>query len=176
MDCKPISIDRFITHPFRMWEADWLLLTSGDFISGEYNCMTIGWGSVGIMWGRPFTQVVVRPQRYTHKFMEQYPTFTVCAFPKQYRRALNILGTKSGRDGNKIAEAGLTPKASTIIAAPCYTEAELALECEKMYWSDLDPNHFIDPGINRNYPKKDYHRSYFGHILLVVGTNKYDQD
>jgi len=175
MDMKPISIEHFVTHPFRMWEPDWLLLTSGDFASGKYNCMTIGWGSVGIMWGRPFIQVVVRPQRYTHIFMEQYATFTVCAFPEQYRQALNILGTKSGRDGDKIFEAGLTPKASTIVAAPCFAEAELVLECDKMYWSDFDPSHFIDPGIDRNYPKKDYHRSYYGYILSVTGIKKYDQ-
>ena len=176
MDRQPISIEQFLTHPFRMWEPDWLLLASGDFTSGKYNCMTIGWGSVGIMWGRPFIQVVVRPQRYTYGYMEQYATFTVCAFPKTYRQALNILGTKSGRDGNKIAEAGLTPQASTIVAAPYFAEAELVLECEKMYWSDFDPNHFLEPGIDRNYPKKDYHRSYFGHIVSVMGTSKYDQD
>jgi hypothetical protein len=175
MEGKSISIEQFITHPFRMWEPDWLLLASGDFASGQYNCMTIGWGSVGVMWGRPFIQVVVRPQRYTYKYMELYPTFTVCAFPKQYRQALNLLGTKSGRDGNKIAEAGLTLQASTIVAAPCFVEAELVLECNKMFWSDFDPNHFIDPGITRNYPKKDYHRSYYGHILSVMGTKKYDQ-
>jgi flavin reductase (DIM6/NTAB) family NADH-FMN oxidoreductase RutF len=176
MDCKPISIERFLTHPIKLWETDWLLLTSGDFTSGHYNCMTIGWGSVGVMWGRPFIQVVVRPHRYTYTFMEQYPSFTVCAFPKQYRQALNLLGTKSGRDGDKIAEAGLTPQASTIIASPCFAEAELVLECEKIYWSDFDPTHFIDPGIDRNYTKKDYHRSYYGHILSVRGVKKYDLD
>jgi flavin reductase (DIM6/NTAB) family NADH-FMN oxidoreductase RutF len=176
MDCKPISIEDFITHSFRIWESDWLLLSSGDFTSGKYNCMTIGWGSVGIMWGHPFIQVVVRPQRYTYLFMEQYASFTVCAFPKTYRQALNILGTKSGRDGDKIAEAGLTPLASTIVEAPCFAEAELVLECEKMYWSDFDPDHFIDPGIDRNYPKKDYHRIYYGHILSARGVRKYAQE
>jgi flavin reductase (DIM6/NTAB) family NADH-FMN oxidoreductase RutF len=175
MDCKPIPFDHFLAHPFKLWETDWLLLASGDFASGNYNCMTIGWGSVGIMWGRPFIQVVVRPHRYTYQFIERYPTFTVCAFPKSYRPALNILGTKSGRDGDKISEAGLTTQASTIVASPSFAEAELVFECEKIFWSDFDPSHFLDPGIDRNYPKKDYHRSYFGEIVSLRGIEKYTQ-
>jgi flavin reductase (DIM6/NTAB) family NADH-FMN oxidoreductase RutF len=173
MDCESISFEHFLAHPFKLWETDWLLLTCGDYVAGHYNSMTVGWGSVGIMWGRPFIQVVVRPQRYTYQFMEQYPTFTVCAFPKQYRKALNILGKKSGRDGNKIAEAGLTPQLSTLVTAPCFAEAELILECKKMFWSDFDPSHFIDPEIDRNYPKKDYHRCYFGEIVSLKGIAKY---
>jgi flavin reductase (DIM6/NTAB) family NADH-FMN oxidoreductase RutF len=176
MDIKPIPIEHFLAGPFKLWEPDWFLLASGDFAAGHYNCMTISWGSMGIMWGRPFVQVVVRPHRYTYLFMEQYPTFTVCAFPKQYRQALNILGSKSGRDGNKIFEAGLTPQASTKIASPCFAEAELVLECEKMYSSDFDPNRFIDPGIGRNYPQKDYHRSYYGQIVSLRGIKRYDQE
>ena len=43
--------------------------------------MTVSWGALGCMWGRPFAQVVVRPQRYTFEFIETYPTFTLCAFP-----------------------------------------------------------------------------------------------
>jgi len=176
MECKPISFDNFLTHPIKLWETDWLLLTSGDYVSGQFNCMTIGWGSMGVMGGRPFVLVVVRPQRYTYQYVELYPTFTVCAFPRQYRKALNILGTKSGRDGNKISEAGLTLQGSSSIAAPCYKEAELTLECEKIYWNDFDPSHFIDPGIDRNYPKKDYHRCYFGQVLVIRGTGKYDDE
>ena len=174
MDCNPIQIEHFLAHPFKLWEQDWLLLACGDFAAGKYNCMTIGWGSIGVMWGRPFIQVVVRPQRYTYLFMEQYHTFSVCAFPKQYRQALNLLGIKSGRDGDKITEAGLTPQASIMIASPCFKEAELILECKKLYWSDFNPDHFQDPELERHYPKKDYHRSYYGQIISVRGIGKYD--
>lgn len=173
MDNKIIPIEKFLAHPFKLWEPDWLLLTCGDFSSGHYNCMTISWGSLGVMWGRPFIQVVVRPQRYTHQFMEQYPTFSVCAFPKQFRRSLDLLGTKSGRDGDKIAEAGLTIIKSRAIAAPSFVEAELVLECQKIYWSIFDPTHFIDPAIDRNYLQQDYHNIYYGQIVSLMGTDKY---
>jgi flavin reductase (DIM6/NTAB) family NADH-FMN oxidoreductase RutF len=135
--------------------------------------MTISWGSLGVMWNRPFVQVVVRPIRYTYEFMEQFDTFTVCAFPKKYHQALSLLGSKSGREGNKIAEACLTPSPASCVAAPGYEEAELTIECRKMYWQDIDPAHFLDPQIARNYPQKDYHRIYYGEIIAVQGTDRY---
>jgi flavin reductase (DIM6/NTAB) family NADH-FMN oxidoreductase RutF len=150
----------------------WLLLCAGDFLSGQYNAMTISWGSVGVMWEHPFVMVVVRPQRFTYQFIEHYDTFTVSAFPSQYKKALNLLGTKSGKDGNKIKEAGLTPVASLRATAPGFVEAELVLECRKMYFDDLDPAHFLAPDIEPNY-EGDYHRIYYGEILAAQGTLDY---
>jgi flavin reductase (DIM6/NTAB) family NADH-FMN oxidoreductase RutF len=173
MQRKPIIIDQFVSRPFHLFDQRWLLLTSGDFSTGEYNCMTISWGSFGFMWGYPFAQTVVRPVRYTFSFMERFPTFTLCAFPRQYRRVMDVLGTKSGRDGDKVGESGLTLAASTRVAAPCYEEAELVIECQKIYWSDIDPSHFIDPALNQHYPSRDYHRSYIGKILAISGSDTY---
>ncbi len=173
MERSPIAIDKLTIQAYGLFEVQWLLLTSGDFTARDYNAMTISWGSLGVMWNRPFAQVVVRPVRHTYNFMERYDSFTLCAFPKTYHRALSLLGTKSGRDGDKIAEAGLTPIASTCIAAPGYAEAELIIECRKIYWQDLDPSHFLSQQIERNYPQKDYHRVYFGEILAVQGSQPY---
>jgi flavin reductase (DIM6/NTAB) family NADH-FMN oxidoreductase RutF len=152
-----------------LWERQWLLLTAGDFAAGEYNTMTVAWGSLGCMWNRPFAQVVVRPTRYTYEFMERFDSFTLTAFPEPLRPALQLLGTRSGRDGDKIAKAGLTPIASTAVAAPGFAEAELILECRKLYWQDLEPAQFLHPGIEANYPERDYHRVYFGEILAAFG-------
>jgi flavin reductase (DIM6/NTAB) family NADH-FMN oxidoreductase RutF len=156
-----------------LWGTRHLLLTSGDFARSSYNAMTVGWGSLGVMWGRPFVQVVVRPVRYTYEFMQRYDTFTVCALPDKYADALQLLGSKSGREGDKIAEAGLHPVASLKVAAPSYAEAELALECRKIYWDDMEREHFLDTGIEKNYPRKDYHRIFFGEIVAAFGASRY---
>jgi len=132
--------------------------------------MTVGWGSLGVMWNRPFVQVVVRPTRYTFEFMEKYGTFTLCAFPEACRPAVQLLGAKSGRDGDKIKESGLTPRAASAVAAPMFAEAEFVLECRKIYWDDFDPARFLAPDIARNYPQKDYHRFYFGEIVAASAT------
>jgi flavin reductase (DIM6/NTAB) family NADH-FMN oxidoreductase RutF len=163
----PISILEFCVKPVDLWEVQWLLLTCGDYASGDYNAMTVGWGSLGRMWSKPFAQVVVRPNRYTFGFMERFDTFTLCAFPEAYRAALDLLGTKSGRDGDKISETNLTPIASKAVKAPGYAEAELILECRKIYWQDMDNSHFLVSDIEEKYPGKHYHRIFYGEILAI---------
>jgi len=162
---KAIRPADFVTRPVDLWLHRWFLLTAGD--RAHYNTMAVAWGSIGNMWNRPFVQVVVRPTRYTFEFINQYDTFTLCSFPEAYRSSVNLLGTKSGRDGDKIAESGLTVIPSSVVEAPSFREADLIIECRKMYWQDLDPGHFLDPSIEKQYPQKDYHRVYFGRILKI---------
>jgi len=173
MERHPISQNDFVIHPHHAWANQWLLLTAGDFHTGKFNTMTVGWGSFGTMWGKPFAQVVVRPIRYTYEFMNAYDTFTLCALPESQKKILQICGSKSGRHVNKMLEAGLTPIASSQVAAPGFAEAELIVECRKMYWDDLEPSRFLDPAINANYPAQDYHRIYFGEIVAICGIEKY---
>ena len=166
-----IPIDQCALNTLRLFD-NWLLLTAGDFAAQAYNAMTISWGSLGTMWNKPFVQVVVRPTRYTYSFMERYPTFTLTAFPSQYKHALDLLGSKSGRDGDKIKDSGLTPIASVKVAAPSFAEAELVLECKKIYFDDYEPTQFLADYIQKNY-KNDFHRVYFGEILAIQGTAAY---
>jgi flavin reductase (DIM6/NTAB) family NADH-FMN oxidoreductase RutF len=154
-----------------LWDKHWLLLTAGNFAAGVYNTMTVAWGSFGVMWGKPFAQVVVRPTRFTFDFMQNYDSFTLCAFPHEYKKALSLLGSRSGRDGDKIAESGLTPAPAAHVASPVFTEASLVIECRKMYWQDFDPQYFIDEEIDSKYPRKDYHRIYYGEILAMSDLN-----
>ncbi len=173
MKRRPINYSEFLIQPHTILARQWLVLTCGDFEAGRFNSMTIGWGSFGVMWNMPFAQVVVRPGRYTFEFMNRYDSFTLCAFGKKYRDALQILGSRSGRDIDKIAEAGLTPIPSTKVAAPGFSEAQLIIELRKIYWNDFNPEHFLDPSIEENYPNKDYHRMFFGEIVAIFGTGEY---
>lgn len=163
----------FIAQPHYLFDRQALLLTVGDFSKGHFNTMTIGWGSIGTMWNYPYVSVVVRPTRYTYEFMEKYPDFTVSAFPAEFNRALSYLGTRSGRDGDKLAATNLTPTVSVKVQSPSFEESELTIECRKIYTSDFDPSRFIEQKIENQYPNKDYHRVYYGEILQIFGTEKY---
>jgi flavin reductase (DIM6/NTAB) family NADH-FMN oxidoreductase RutF len=165
---KEIKALDFITRPVDLWLNRWFLLTSGN--REHHNTMTVAWGSIGAMWNLPFVQVVVRPSRFTYEFINRHDTFTLCRFPEPFREALNLLGTRSGRDGDKIRESGLTIIPSTKVEAPSFKEADLILECKKIYWQDLEPGHFLDDRIQRNYPERDYHRIFFGWILRVLAS------
>ena len=165
MSWHSIPIKKFKTEIFDLWDNQWFLLTAGDYEKNDFNTMTVAWGSLGIMWNKPFAQVVVRPTRYTYEFLEKYDSFTLCAFDRRFRKALQLLGSKSGRDSDKIAASGLTPSPAKNVAAPVFEEAYLVVECRKIYWQDFDVHHFLDPVIEKSYPKKDYHRVYFGEIV-----------
>jgi len=173
MDRISIPFNKLRLNPLEIWAERWFLLTCGDFATGDFNTMTVAWGSFGTMWFKPFVQIVVRPTRHTQTFLERYPSFTLCAFPATYKKSLALLGSKSGRDGDKIAEAKLTPIASSQVASPSFAEAELIMECRKMYWDDMKPSHFLDPSVESHYPAKDYHRIYFGEIAAIWGDQKY---
>lgn len=170
---KAIPLDDISVRFRHLWARQSMLLTAGDFAEGRFNTMAVGWGGFGELWDGPLAMVVVRPQRYTYEFIEQYDTFTLTALPPALRPAIMLLGTKSGRDGDKIAEAGLTPIASTEVAAPGFAEAELIIECRKVYFGDISPANFVDPAIDKHYPQKDYHRFYFGTIVAASGESAY---
>ena len=173
MNRNPIPVDRLTVSPHHLWGTRAMILTAGDFEAGDFNAMAVAWGSFGTMWDRPIAMTVVRPQRYTYQFIEKYDTFTLCAFPPEYRPAIDLIGSKSGRNSDKIAEAGLTPVAASAVAAPVYAEAELVVECRKIFRTVYEASQFIDPTIDRNYLKGDYHRVYFGEILAVAGIASY---
>ena len=173
MNRSDIPVEAFQVPAAQVWDRQWLLLAAGDFEKKDYNCMTVGWGGFGVMWGRPLAMVVVRPTRHTWKLMERSDSFSLSAFPENFREALSWCGSHSGRDGDKAAAAGLTAIACRSIKSPGFAEAELVVECRKSYWSDFDPAHFVDTGIESNYPKKDYHRMYFGEIVAISGTPRW---
>jgi flavin reductase (DIM6/NTAB) family NADH-FMN oxidoreductase RutF len=173
MQRKAINISQLQVQPHHLFNSQWLLLTAGDFQKGHYNTMTIAWGALGTMWSKPFALVAVRHSRFTFEFMQEYNSFTLSAFPMKFQDALTLLGSRSGRDGDKISDSGLTPEAASSIPSPTFKEAVIVLECQKIYANDLNPEHFLDPAITSHYPRKDYHRMYYGEIRKTFASEEY---
>lgn len=143
----------------------WMLVTAGD--SAKFNTMTANWGTMGYLWNKPVAVVFIRPQRYTFEFIENKDCFTLSFFKETNREALKICGSESGRDGNKVEKAGLTPRflESGNVA---FEEAELIVECKKVYADFLSEDAFIDKDIpGKWYPDKDYHKMYVAEIVNV---------
>ncbi len=173
-ELKQIAPAKLNVAPHQLFNSQWLLLAAGDFSIDRWNAMTISWGSLGTMWGLPFAQVVVRPQRYTHEFMENFDSFTLSVFPRAYRAALEVMGSRSGRQGGKAQAAGITPVAAEQVAAPVFAEAELVLECRKLFVQRMTPDALRDERARRCYPQDDYHDVYFGEIVNIRGIPAYE--
>lgn len=151
---------------FKAIGDEWMLITAGT--PESYNTMTASWGTLGILWNLPVAICFIRPQRYTYIFAERSGYYTLSFFDENYRDALQFCGSKSGRDYDKAAETGLKP-ITTDLGNVSFEQARLILECKKLYTDDLKPDHFIAKElINKNYPKKDFHRFYLGEVVNVL--------
>ena len=113
-----------------LFAKDWMVLAAGN--EEKMNAMTISWGGLGQLWEMPVVTVYVSGSRYTHGFMEKYDHFTVSLFPNDKRKALLYIGSHSGRDGDKLKDAGLTPE-FTNEGNPSFKEAVMTIECKKIY-------------------------------------------
>ncbi len=147
---------------FRLIGQDWMLITAGK--PGNYNMMTASWGCAGVLWRKPIAMVFIRPQRLTFEFVEKQPYFTLSFFGEEHKGLLNLCGTNSGRDLNKMDIPGLTGLA-TPSGSVGFEEARLMLECRKIYYDDIKPELFQVFDIEKIYPSKDYHRFFIGEII-----------
>ena len=161
-EIKPQEID---VNAVKMFADDWMLLSAGKDTS--MNMMTIAWGGLGELWGKPVVTIYVSTDRYTYKFLEENEYFTVTAFPEQYRDKLQYLGSVSGRDEDKVKGSGLTPE-FTKLGNPIYKEANLAIECKKLYAEPLNKD--LMPLEQRQWydeKKQGVHVMYIGEIVNV---------
>ena len=152
-------------NPFTKLGQDWALVTAGD--RNSFNTMTVSWGALGFIWGKPTVTIYIRPQRYTKEFLDRGDTFTLSFYPADQKPVLGYLGKASGREENKVEKSGLTPffTGETV----CFEEAELVFVCRKLSRTPLSPEQFLSPEIDEKfYPDKDYHEMYIAEITDVL--------
>ncbi len=150
-----------------------ILITSkaGD----QVNSMTIGWGALGIEWGKPMFTAYIREGRYTRELLDAGDSFTInVPLEGADRKILGIVGSKSGRDTDKIKEAGITYVPSEKVDAPAVKEFALTLEC-KIVYRNLQDRNAIDERFMEMYPQdvdssnpmanKDFHVEFMGEIV-----------
>jgi len=163
MSFKKIKPEELQKNPFQMIGKEWLLVTAEK--DGKANTMTASWGGVGVMWGRNVAFIVIRPQRYTKEFVDAGDYFTITFFDG-YKKELGVLGSKSGRDGDKITEVNFDKE--EVENQPTFKQGKMVFICKKIYSDWIKPEHFIDDSLDgRWYPQKDYHQRYIGEIIAV---------
>jgi flavin reductase (DIM6/NTAB) family NADH-FMN oxidoreductase RutF len=143
-----------------------LLVSQGT--DGKPNAMAIGWGTIGVVWGRPVFVVLVRPSRYTWKLLEENGDFTVNVPTPDLKKAVMLCGTKSGRDLDKFAATGLKPVPSQSVNAPTIEQCAIAYECRTIHKNNVIPAALAEEVVQDCYPKGDFHTLYYGQILGVL--------
>lgn len=119
----------------------------------KINVMALAWKSIGELWGYPICTVAVAPSRYTFELLNNVKEFTLNIPSPQIAEAVNIAGSYSGRDTDKIALAGLKLTPSKHITVPMIEQALICYECKVI--------HTAESGAICS------HRLFFGEILAA---------
>ena len=158
---------------FSLFNDRWGLATAGT--PDDYNTMTIGWGTMGTIWGPPkagkqIIEVFLRENRCTSDILLRSEYFTVCFFPEEKRKDLLTLGMKSGWDvPDKIGLTSLTPK--PLGNAVGFEEAQLTFVCRKIYTHKMNAEEVPEDVRQMLYkPDEPIHYVFMGEIVDVFGT------
>lgn len=165
MSFREVKAEDLKINPFTTIGKDWFLVTAGD--EKQYNTMTASWGGMGVLWRKNVVTIYIRPQRYTKEFVDKNDRFTLSVLGEEYRKALNLCGTQSGRDVEKFKEAGITPY--FLDGTTAVEEAQMIFVCKKMYHQWMKEECFDDKDADSLcYPDKDYHMVYVAEIEKVL--------
>ena len=132
--------------PFDLFNNKWALVTAGTL--NNFNCCTVSWGSLGILWRKKIVTIYVYPSRYTSNFLLNNEYFTISVFDEEYKKDLTILGSKSGRDLDKVALTSLTP--ISLKESVIYKEVKQVFYCKKIYFGQFNRDNVAEE-IKRNY-------------------------
>ncbi|MDR3227006.1 MAG: flavin reductase [Prevotellaceae bacterium] len=164
-----ITPNELTDNVFKLFSKDFTVITAGD--STHYNSMTAGWGGIGILFQQPAAWCVLRANRYTLELMRRDTTYTLSFFPDEYKEQVLFLGSKSGRDSQKMQETTLTA-VQTPLGNMTYKEARLVFECSLSQITTVSPDDFYSPDnkqfIEDGYAEAhDYHKIVFGEITKI---------
>lgn len=132
--------------------------------AGKQNLLTLGWGLIGPSYhGNPIFVIAVAPPRYSWRFLEDLPEFVIAIPDDALRPAVDLCGTKSGRDMDKFTAAGLTPVPSVHVKPPSIAECSLNVEC-RIYTAVAPPHMLLTPK-HRQAPVAEQHTIYYAEVL-----------
>ena len=148
-----------------------ILMTTAS--GNEVNTMVIGWGHLGVIWGKPTFCAFVRESRHTKKLVDQNREFTVnIPLGAIDKNIIAVCGTKSGRDMDKFQALNLETEPGLTVSVPGIRQLPLTLECKVLYQQNQDASAIDKIALERYYTKGthndgDYHTMYIGEITAT---------
>lgn len=153
------SLEKYKGNVFEDLGKTWGIVTAGNKQTG-FNCLTVSWGGFGVIWGKNVAYIFVRKSRYTYDFLENSDSVTISFLNDQYKAAKSIIGTKSGRDLDKMELAGLHYTYDPDFDGAYIKECDYCFKMKKLYSLDLPLDKLDSELKNRFYPDGDIHTMY----------------
>lgn len=153
---------------FSLLGEEWALVTAGN--EEKCNTMTVSWGGIGVLWGKPMATLYIRPQRYTREFMEQEDFVSLSFLEEGHKKELAFCGKESGRTVDKFKECNFQPVFQAVAdgVVPFVDKAKLVFLCRKQAVMPMVAEALPEDVKERWYPKADYHLMYFCEIVGIL--------
>jgi flavin reductase (DIM6/NTAB) family NADH-FMN oxidoreductase RutF len=103
--------------------------TAGAVPPGAMNPITVNW-FMRTSIEPPLVAVSIAYERYSYHVVKAAGSYVVAAPTSDMERETRLFGTKSGRDMDKIAEAGTSMQPCTEVDGEILSDAAFNLECE----------------------------------------------
>ena len=162
---QPVGFEQMDVNPFKMIGKDWMLVTAGN--EEKANTMTASWGGVGVMWGKNVVYVFIRDSRFTKEFVDREGRFSLSFPEEKFRKVMKFLGTVSGRNEDKIKEAGV--HIGYYNGVPYIDEGSMIMICRVMSRTPIRKEDFLDDSIDTSwYASGDYHDMYIAEITDIL--------
>ncbi|OAV73076.1 Flavoredoxin [Bacteroidales bacterium Barb6] len=166
---KQISPEEIPDDVFTLAGKVFPVITAGK--EEHYNSMTGSGGGMGLLFKKPVTWCVLRTDRYTLELILKEQTYTMSYFPDEYKKQVLFLGSKSGRDSEKMKEVELT-SVQTPFRNMSFKEAGLIIECKLTQITAANPDDFYSQEakdyLNEAYKDaNDYRKYVFGEITRI---------
>ncbi|MCL1937272.1 MAG: flavin reductase [Candidatus Azobacteroides sp.] len=166
---KEISPEEIPDDVFTLTGKIFPVITAGK--ENHYNSMTASGGGMGLLFRKSATWCVLQSTRYTLELIQKEQTYTLSYFPKEYKKQVLFLGSKSGRDSEKMKEVELT-SVQTPSGNISFKEARLIIECKLTQITTPNPDDFrtqeAKDYLNEAYKDPNEYRKYvFGEITHV---------
>ena len=127
------------------------LITTVDR-DGKPNIMGLSWWTI-TSWEPKLIAVSIGHPRHTHECIEHCKEFVLCFPSEEQKEGAWICGTKSGKDMDKLKEAGFKPVASKVVSPPIIEGSTVAYECKVV-----------------NRVKTGDHTLYIGKVVAIHGS------
>lgn len=105
-----------------------VVLLSCTSREGRLNIITLAWAGVSAS-EPPMITVGIRPSRHSYPMVCEVRDFVINVPTEDQIDAVDLCGTKSGRDLDKFAACRFTPAAAKTVRSPLIQECSLNLEC-----------------------------------------------
>jgi len=154
---------------FTLVGKDFTVITAGK--ADHFNSMIGSGGGLGMLFMKPTTWCILRADRYTLELIQKVQTYTMSYFSNEFKERMLFLGSKSGRDSEKMKEVELT-SVQTPSGDMSFKEARLILECKLTALTIANPDDFYTQEtkdyINEAYQEANVYRKLaFGEITRV---------